>query len=185
MACDMNCSYWIGLKCGNRKGWNVNRQSLSHRLTRKPQIKTNIDSFDPFHPRRSVAENFCPGRCLRNKGRTLFSRWSFGIRNSRLFVRYPGNEKPQPVFSWLRDLHADARSAVDRWCHSHHNRRYFDWCSIRPVGAQVETLATINLLIEMEERSGVGNVVSLRRLTPRRTIFRAPGDNNRQAQRHS
>src|SRR5256885_8148239 len=109
----------------------------------------------------------------------------FFFRRRGLFVCDPRDEEAQPVINGFADLDADARRAVDGGGDADDLRGDFDWSTVGLVRAKIETLAPVDLLVEMKERAGGRDVVRFRRLAPGRAVLRAPGHDDGQTQRHA
>ncbi len=107
-----------------------------------------------------------------------------GTQRLTRLVGDPGDEEAEPVVGRLDDLDADARRAVDGRRDAYHHCGDFDRRAVGAVRAQVKALAAFDFLIEVEERAAGRNVVRLRRLTPRCSVFGAPRNDDGQAERH-
>ena len=83
-----------------------------------------------------------------------------------MLIGDPGDEQSQPILRRLGNLDPDASSPVNGWSDPNNDRRYFYGSAVGPMSAQVKPFASIDLLIEVEECTGGGNVIRLGRFTP-------------------
>ena len=109
----------------------------------------------------------------------------FVVGRADLFVGDPRDEESDPVFGRFEDGDADAGRAVDGGGDADDAGGGFDRRAVGTMRPQVELIAAIDLLIQMEERAGGGDVVRLGRLAPRRAVVRAARHDDGQAQRHA